>query len=154
MRQKFKRILWPTDFSPLSLAAADTARSLAQDSGAQLHVLHVAPLLVGDRTIAMETGGDLVVGPTDTRDFEERLGRLVSDYLHGQPVANQTVRVGTAWYEICNYAKETAIDLIVIATHGQTGLKHVLLGSVAERVVQHSHCSVLVVKSPDLAQVP
>ena len=153
MTRTFKNILWPTDFSPLSLAAADTARTLVRDFEAHLHVLHVAPMLVGDCTIAVETGGDLLVAPGDTREFKNKLRQLVSDYLCGVPAIESTVRVGVAWNEICNYAKEASIDLIVIATHGQTGLKHVLLGSVSERVVQHAHCSVLVVKNPVLARM-
>lgn len=154
MKRIYKNILWPTDFSPLSLAAADTARTLARECDARLHVLYVAPLLVADRTIAVETGGDLMVATRDTREFELKLQRLVSDYLSGVSAIEPTVRVGVAWNEICNYAKIASIDLIVIATHGQTGLKHVLLGSVSERVVQHAHCSVLVVKNPELAQLP
>jgi nucleotide-binding universal stress UspA family protein len=54
--------------------------------------------------------------------------------------------VSTTWPRICSYAEEHDIDLIVLATHGLTGLKHVLIGSVAERVVQHAKCPVLVVK--------
>jgi len=154
MTPKIKNILWPTDFSPLSLAAADAARNFARQFGARLHVLHVAPLLVADRTIGMETGGDLLVGRGDTRDLELKLDNLVSDYLSGVPDVDRVVRVGVAWNEICEYAKQASIDLIVIATHGQTGLKHVLLGSVSERVVQHAHCSVLVVKNPELARLP
>lgn len=153
MKRIYKNILWPTDFSALSLAAADTARTLAREFEAQLHVLHVAPLLVADRTIAVETGGDLMVAAGDTRGFELKLQRLVNDYLDGVSAIVPIVRVGVAWNEICRYAMEASIDLIVIATHGQTGIKHVLLGSVSERVVQHAHCSVLVVKNPELAKV-
>jgi nucleotide-binding universal stress UspA family protein len=57
------------------------------------------------------------------------------------------VVVGTPWYEICRYARDAEIDLIVIATHGATGLRHLLMGSTAERVVQHATAPVLAVKS-------
>lgn len=154
MTPKIRNILWPTDFSPLSLAAADTARNFARQFGAKLHVLHVAPILVADRTIGMETGGDMLVGRVDTRDFELKLDRLISDYLAGVSDVQRDVCAGVVWNEICQYATRASIDLIVIATHGQTGLKHVLLGSVSERVVQHAPCSVLVVKNPELARVP
>jgi len=55
---------------------------------------------------------------------------------------------GTAWAGVCDYAKDRAIDLIVIGTHGRTGLTHVLIGSTAERIVQHAPCPVLTVKNP------
>jgi len=56
--------------------------------------------------------------------------------------------LGTSWTTICGYAERAEIDLIVVATHGRTGLRHVLIGSTAERIVQHAPCPVLVVKSP------
>jgi nucleotide-binding universal stress UspA family protein len=154
MSLAFRRVLWPTDFSPLSLAAADAARGLARAFGATLHVVHVAPLLVFDSTVARETAGDLLVSATDTRGPAQReLDRLVRDYFDDDRAVVREVRVGTPWYEICEYARAAAIDLIVIPTHGHTGLRHVLLGSVAERVIQHAPCAVLVVKSFELAAV-
>lgn len=155
MNLAFQNVLWPTDLSPLSLAAADTARGVARTFGARLHVLHVAPLLVPDSTVAMETAGDLLASSIDIRGTLLReLDRLVHDYFDDDSAVTRDVLVGTPWYEICEYARRASIDLIVISTHGRTGLRHVLLGSVAERVVQHAHCPVLVVKSFELATVP
>ena len=154
MTPVFRNILWPTDFSPLSLAAADAALHLARRVGARLHVVHVAPILVPDSTIAMETGGDLLAYQSDSRTQATReLNRLVDSYLYNDPAIIRGVRVGVPWYEICEYARSASIDIIVISTHGRTGFKHVLLGSVAERVVQHAPGPVLVVKSFELASI-
>jgi nucleotide-binding universal stress UspA family protein len=130
-----KHILWPTDLSPLSLKAAEYARVFTQTFGANLHVLHVAPALVFNSTTAIMTGGDAAVGTIDT-----------VTHPHHITVASQVV-VGEAWYEVCRYARDHTIDLIILATHGRTGFKHVLMGSTAERVVRHASCPVLTVKS-------
>ncbi len=154
MTPLIRNILWPTDFSPLSLAAADAALHLARRVGARLHVVHVAPIMVPDSTIALETGGDLLAYQVDTRTpATKELNRLVDSYLNNDPSIIRGVRVGVPWFEICEYARSASIDIIVIATHGRTGLKHVMLGSVAERVVQHAACPVLVVKSFELASI-
>jgi nucleotide-binding universal stress UspA family protein len=63
---------------------------------------------------------------------------VVTDVLFGNP-----------WSVICQYAKDAQIDLLVVSTHGRTGLRHVLIGSTAERIVQHAPCPVLVVKNPE-----
>lgn len=152
MKPTFHNILWPTDFSPLSLAAADAARELAHRFAARLHVVYVAPILVPDSTIAMETAGDWLVSSADIRGGARRaLDRLIRDYFRDERVVTRDVRIGIPWQEICEYARSHAIDMIVMSTHGCGGLKHALLGSVAERVAQHSSCPVLIVKDRKLA---
>jgi universal stress protein A len=154
MKPTFRSVLWPTDFSPLSLAAADTAQALAQVFGARLHVVHVVAPLIPDSTIAMETAGDLLVSAADIRgQLKSGLDRLVNDYFGADKTVIGEILVGTPWHEICEYARRSAIELIVLSTHGRTGLKHVLLGSVAERVVQHAHCPVFVVKNSILSAI-
>ena len=154
MTLALRNILWPTDFSPLALAAADAAHDLAQRFGAKLHVIYVAPPLIPDSTIAMETAGDWLVSAADIRgQAKSALDRLLRDYFAGDQTVIRDVRIGAAWQEICAYARSNAIDLIVMATHGTSGLRHALLGSVAERVVQHASCPVLIVKDPKLANV-
>ena len=145
MKLAIRNILWPTDFSPLSLAAADPARNLARRFDATLHILHVAPILISDNTTAIEID---TCGPA-----RRNLDRLMSTYFDDDQALVREVRVGTPWREICDYARSASIDLIVISTHGFTGLKHALLGSVAERVVQHAAGAVIVVKSSELAAV-
>ena len=84
---------------------------------------------------------------TDSGSKErERLGTLVRDRVDPALVEALLVRDGAPFDEICKAAKEIESDLIVIATHGYTGLKHVFLGSTAERVVRHAPCPVLIVR--------
>lgn len=143
-----RSILWPTDLSPYSLLGARYACEMCRTYGARLHAVYVAPFLVPDSTAAIASAGDMLVGTGDIRPTAEtQLRALVQKHISGVPEVVQTVLIGTPWRELCDYAKQSKIDLIVSATHGETGLKHVLMGSVAERLVQHAECPVLIVKS-------
>jgi nucleotide-binding universal stress UspA family protein len=146
---KPKRIPWPTDFSELSMKAGRYARGFREAFDAELHLLHVcAPLVIPGVEVAQPPGGELAVYGADVPPAtREALQRLVAEKFDGDPTVVCEAVVGTPWYEICEYAKRAAIDLIVVATHGLTGLRHVLLGSTAERIVQHAECPVLTVKS-------
>ena len=79
-------------------------------------------------------------------DAQEALKKLPADGWDDGPPVVREVRVGTAFMEIIEYARETDIDMIVIGTHGRSGLMHVLMGSVAERIVRKGPCPVLTVK--------
>ena len=144
-----KKILWPTDFSDLSIEALDYVRSLREAFGSELHVVHVSePLIIpppGFPSLSEET-----LNLAHTKVLESaamQLRRVVDKLSKGDPSVKSVILSGNPWVEICKYAKGFDIDLIVIATHGLTGLKHIVIGSVAERVVQHAACPVLVVKS-------
>lgn len=139
-----KRILVPLDFSVPSKNALRYALPLAGRFNATLCLLHVlepssfvndlrnSPLVVSDATVANRLHHKLVM-----------LARQeVDPLIHVVP----QVRVGKAFQEIVTAAKQLNADLIVIATHGHTGLKRVMLGSTAERVVRHAPCPVLVVR--------
>ena len=143
------RWLITTDFSPLSMRGAEYAEAFRDSFGAQLHVMHVCPVLVwADNTVPLMSGGDVLVSRVDlVTPARAQLKRFVADRF-GDPGAIAThVVVGTPWYEICRYARDQQVDLIIIATHGATGLRHLLMGSTAERVVQHAAAPVLAVKS-------
>lgn len=121
-----RHVLFPTDFSPASESAGRTAAEFARHFGATLHIVHVVPP-VTDPTSA----------PRKMLDVVARLGGdlpVVSEILSGQPARR-----------IAAYAKQAGIDLIVMGTHGRTGVSHLLLGSVAEAVVRRSACRVLTV---------
>jgi nucleotide-binding universal stress UspA family protein len=77
----------------------------------------------------------------------DQLNALVDEHLQGISPIVCDVLSGHAWPEICSYADKMDIDLIIVATHGLTGLRHALLGSTAERIVQHAACPVLTVKA-------
>lgn len=149
-----QRILLPTDFSEFSKTAERAACELADQFGAELHVLHVLhdPLLTMPMTAAA-----LLVPPKSldneiTFAEEEIQKSPPPSWASGKKVV-RLVRIGATYDTIVQYAKQNAIDLIVIGTHGRTGLPHLLLGSVAERVVQLAPCSVLTVRSERPAKV-
>jgi len=142
-----RRILFPTDFSAFANQALPYAVAMAEDYGAALHVLHVVP------TPEMVTQFEAVAPVLDAGFFaelekgaREQLERVVPDAVRERVGLSLAVRRGAAFVEIVRYAKEEAIDLIVIATHGRTGLRHALFGSVAEKVVRKAPCPVLSVR--------
>ena len=144
-----KRILWPTDFSELAAQGEKYASAIAEAFGAELHVIHVCQPLIG-ATADLPLSPAVAIGITqkDLIDAAEaRLKDLLTRDVREHRVAACSVRVGNPWQEICRYAEAEKIDLIVIGTHGYTGVRHVLIGSVAERVVQHAPCPVLTVKT-------
>lgn len=147
---KAERILWPTDFSSLSLHGGRCARALCEHFDAALHVVHVIPpLLPPDFLVTLPAEV-----PSESADDEllhacrGRLDALIDEQFAGLTRVAREVFFGHAWSGICHYAEKAAIDLIVVTTHGRTGLRHVLIGSTAERIVQHAPCPVLVVKNP------
>ncbi len=140
---RIRRILVPTDFSQPSFAAIPYARAASQHFGAEVHLLHV----VDSTQYASKSLTLPLVSPAElNRPLLKRLKAVASKYEAGGKIHVMNPREGRAYKEICAAARERNAGLIVIATHGHTGLKHALLGSTAERVVQHSPCPVLVVR--------
>ena len=130
-----RQILFPTDFSDASRLAGTTAADLARQFGARLHVLHVVPPVT-----------DPTPAPANLRAIADGLGRALS------PVT--AITSGLVTRQILAYAKKNAIDLIVLGTHGRTGVSRALLGSVAEAVVRHAPCRVLTVPAELLTPMP
>lgn len=145
----FKNILVPVDFSPRAQKALAFGAALARQFGARLTALHVVEIpFVGSGVGEME-----LILPLETNlrgTATEQLARLVLEQVTGQVVTDTVVRTGQPWFEIADAARQMRADLIVVGTHGYTGLKHVLLGSTAERVVRHASCPVLVVREEEL----
>ena len=142
-----KKILVPTDFSPASDHAFKYAIKFAERFGAELTLIHVlAP--------APPTAADLATAPTFSNEelytAEKSLRDLVTSAKQaGVALAHSTCRVGLATHEIVEAAKELTVDLIVIATHGYAGWKHLCIGSTAERVVRAASCPVFVVREKE-----
>lgn len=136
-----QRIVVPIDFSEESFSALETALQLVEDAS-HIHVVHV----LQDMS-ANEPG--VVWGVVDkesrTRHVMEALTEELSDTKHAGLELH--VMFGDAGYEISAYAKDVGADLIVMPSHGRTGLKRMMIGSVAERVVRLAHCPVLVLRS-------
>jgi nucleotide-binding universal stress UspA family protein len=148
---KLERILFPSDFSELSLHALAYARSFAEAYRAELHVIHVV-----DEAYQywMALGpNSLPVGPTPEElvaASREEIEKFVKEHLGESAARTKTaVLLGRPFMEIIRYARQNAIDLIVLGTHGRSGLKYALLGSVAEKVVRKSPCPVLTIRHPE-----
>jgi nucleotide-binding universal stress UspA family protein len=144
------RILVPTDFSKHSHNALNYASAFAEKFGAELFLLHVVQDLALFIPEAVSVAPP-AVPPIEqmTAAVREELDRLVRDNDLGRLTVHCDVREGTPFYEIIQYAKEANIDLIIMGTHGRSGLAHVLLGSVSERVVRKAPCPVLTVRDPE-----
>jgi nucleotide-binding universal stress UspA family protein len=137
-----RTILHPTDFSRYSENAWRVACSLARDYGANLLVLHV-------REVPVAVYGEFGTVPPDTYDAEALRRELatVEPTVSGLSVERRLTE-GNPAAEIVRVAKENNCDLIVLGTHGRTGLGRLLMGSVAEQVVRKATCPVLTVKTP------
>jgi nucleotide-binding universal stress UspA family protein len=144
---EIKTILAPTDFSPHSERAVRYACALAERLSARLHLIHILSEIIpaGPDPLLMP-----VMPPQFYQENEERAKETLLSLIKpewGKPAAVVTaVRWGSPVDAIVDYSRELAIDLIVIATHGRTGLSHVLLGSVAERIVREAPCPVLTIR--------
>ena len=139
-----KRILVPVDFSPNSLHALDYAIDFAKAFKATVAVLFVVePIAYAMPDFA---GGAAVMGgllEQQQRSGRTQLRRLEERYAKRRVKLRALLQTGTAYQAIADTAKQIKADLIVMATHGRTGLSHLLLGSVAERVVRAATCPVL-----------
>lgn len=145
---QLRKILVPTDFSDFSKPAMAYGCAIAARFESELHLLHVVPdpaMLVPD-SHAFAVEPMLAQADSMKQESEKQLAELPGDgWDNGKPIVRE-IRVGAAFLEIIDYAKANDVDLIVIGTHGRSGLMHVLLGSVAERIVRKSPCPVLTVK--------
>ena len=139
-----KNILVPIDFSEPSLSAVEFAFPVAKQFGADLHLAHV---FEPDYPITSMVALPLIVPEVEVgRRVRRHLKDIAKKYSVELKRGNIHAAKGKAFVEICRIARERNIDLIVIATRGNTGLKHLALGSTAERVVRYSHCPVLVAR--------
>lgn len=151
MNIEIKNILYPTDFSELSLKALDYARSFAAAYAATLHCIHVVDeayqywMTLGPESVPVGPSPDHLNEMADNQ-LHEFVDKFLRDRADSVITA---VRMGSPYLEIAQYAREQHIDLIVIATHGRSGLSHALIGSTAEKVVRKAPCPVLTVRDPE-----
>lgn len=137
-----KHILVPIDLSRISFKALQYAVPLAKQFGAKITLLHVLEVPVSAPEL-----GYLAAGGKDGRlDAKHRMEELACRTMPHGVEANVLIRDGVAFDTIATVAKKRSVDLVVLTTHGYTGLKRVLMGSTAERVVRHAHCPVLIVR--------
>jgi nucleotide-binding universal stress UspA family protein len=143
--KRFRRILVPTDFSAPSDVALDCARRMAAGFAASVHLLHVLPEVSGSGASASEL---FVAEPPEARsirlvDARDRLNHRITVDDRMTLRATSEVIIGSPAQIIVDYAADNHFDLIVMGTRGRTGMAHLLIGSVAERVVRTAGCPVL-----------
>jgi universal stress protein A len=147
MVMDIRHILAPTDFSDYSKKAISDAFELARTFGATLSLLHVlepSPYL-GEFTLP--TMGEELLGDLE-RQASAALAQLLPDAQEAKVEVTRAVAIGSPSQTIVETAEAEHVDLIVMATHGRTGLSHLLIGSVAERVVRTAPCPVLTIRPP------
>jgi len=146
MAIRIQKILLPTDFSSYSAAATKYACELATKFDAELHLLHTLEIHLFS-TPGVGTGIVLSNYINEAlTEAEKALAKVLDpQWAAGRKIVQAAVE-GSPKVEIVRYARKLEIDLIVITTHGRTGLSHVLMGSVAETVVRTAPCPVLTVR--------
>ncbi len=144
---EIKRILLPTDFSSYSATATKYACELATRFGAELHLLHALEIhLAAAPGFAMGLALPQYVQESRAEAEKSLAGVLDPQWASSRKVV-QAVVEGSPKVQIIRYARTQEVDLIVLATHGRSGLAHVIIGSVAEAVVRTAPCPVLTVRS-------
>ncbi len=146
MLSEFKTILCPTDFSDESFLAIAYGLRFAQSTDGTLLIAHIVHIPTGE---LYETAG----GTAHVMTFDEarhrdlaRLEEIRAQQLGGYAKCELLVDVGEPYDQLMAIAQQRQVDLIVTATHGRTGLRHLVLGSVAERIIRHAPCPVFVVR--------
>jgi nucleotide-binding universal stress UspA family protein len=146
---KFKKILYPTDFSESSLEALRYAVSLAKDYKAKLILMHV----INEQIFSEGLNLPRVSAPEALgQEMEAEAGRqlrmlIPADQRQGLD-SEMVIRSGMPFLEVIRYAEANGVDLIVIGTHGRSGMEHIIFGSTAEKVLRKATCPVLSVRPP------
>jgi nucleotide-binding universal stress UspA family protein len=149
----FKKILCPTDFSEPAFAALKRAEELARHFAAELIVAHVIPLLPGPHSFPDPQAPLNFEVPLFQQELAIKAEQMLKDLVaHHQAETRDLVTTGEAAPEILRIARQEHVDLIVIASHGLTGWRRLVHGSVAESVVRQATCPVLIIAVPPEAE--
>lgn len=142
----FKKILVPIDFSEYGDELLRYAKEIGEKFGSSIHLIHVIPnmdyftpyesFMAAENIVAIQKG---VEGEVE-RDLEEVARKLPGFEL------TRAIRMGVAFVEILEYVKAEGIDLIIMGTRGRSRLEHIIIGSVAEKVLRKSPCPVLAIR--------
>jgi len=146
----FMKILCPVDFSEFTDEILSYAVAIAKSFDSELHLIHVIPnlnyftpyesFLTPENLVAIERNIEGEVG----KDFDKITKKIDLPF-------KRVVKTGVTFVEIIDYIKNQGIDLVIMGTHGRSGIEHILIGSVAEKVVRKSPCPVLTVRPKDKA---
>lgn len=143
-----QRILVPIDMSVFSITALQYAEDVAEHFGAEIAVVHV---------VEHETQSAKAAEADSEAEAEQALRSTIARMLLDHNVVHQSLRIelrhGSPAQEIVKASQEIHADLIIMCTHGRSGLSHVLMGSVAERVVRRSPCPVLTIKPDEFSEL-
>ena len=142
-----QRILVPIDFSEHSKNALKYAIPFASRFRASIDLIYVVEPTIYPADFSFSQIGFPNVEEELRNRGSDELDNLIKNEIAGEVPARKVVRTGKPFYEINQYADEESIDLIIIATHGHTGMEHILFGSTAEKVVRKAPCPVLVVRT-------
>lgn len=141
-------VMVPVDFSKESTLAAKFAASIAQQYKSNLYVLHVMEPLHPSAQAEISNLKEFEQRRRDTT--MEDLGRVIPQGVKKSLHVEEILEIGRPIYHIIvEKAKELRVDVIAIATHGRSGLSHILLGSVSEKVIRHAPCPVFVIRNPN-----
>lgn len=145
----FHSILVPTDFSECSMLAFSYAKEMASKFGSAIHLIYVVEdysqywTAIGPESVPVMPVPTEIVGLA-----QKRLQAIAAkEFTNMTPAPTVQVSMGRGYFEICEYAKNNSIGLIVMATHGHGALMSMLLGSTTERVVREAPCAVMTVRA-------
>ena len=143
----FKQLLVAVDFSDPSIRALQVAREIATRLNAKLQIVHFVPMRVMD--MGMEGGVDFIeeIHQTELAEAKIKLENFIKDHTTTDDEVEQHLRSGEPAAEVNPMAHELGSDMIIIGTHGRTGLKHLLMGSVAESILRSADVPVLCVRT-------
>jgi universal stress protein A len=136
----YKKIMCAFEFDGNSTAALQLSGTLAKESNATLYVLHIARVPTQDMDVPLPFDSH----PRWEAEARSKLEPIVRSTLHADVQHVIDIRSGVPNLDIVRVARELAVDLIVMVTHGRTGLEHLILGSVTEHVIREAPCPVLV----------
>jgi universal stress protein A len=136
----YSKILCAFEFDGNSIAALLLASTLAKESNATLHVLNIARVPIPDMDVPLPFDAN----PRWEKEARAKLAAIVHDTISAEVQCVLDVRTGAPDIDIVRAARELGVDLIVMVTHGRTGLEHLILGSITEHVIREAPCPVLV----------
>lgn len=148
MQPTIKKVLVPIDFSDYSKSALKYAVNFAKSFSAEIILIYVVEPVIYPPDFSM---GQIAI-PSMNSEWDERakeeLQKLAKSEIPGESPVKTIIKTGKPFVEIIETAKEENIDLIIIATHGHSGVEHILFGSTAEKVVRKAPCPVLTLREP------
>jgi nucleotide-binding universal stress UspA family protein len=143
----YKQLLVAVDFSDTSIRALQVARDIGNRLNAKLHIVHFVPMRIMD--MGMEGGVDFIeeMHQKELEEATARLEKFVKDHTSSEDEVERHVRSGEPAAEINPIVAELAAEMVIIGTHGRSGLKHLLMGSVAESILRTADVPVLCVRT-------